>query len=243
MAKRISSLSEIILFENEHLMVVNKPPHLSSLDERSGGTYNLLGLARKYVSTAQLCHRLDKETSGALVIAKTSETYRHISLQFQNRQVRKLYHAVVSGVLSFGNEEMEIQLPLTAIKGKARIDKHKGKPAVTIVRPKENFRHFTLCECQPLTGRFHQIRIHLSAVKAPIVSDILYDGTLPMLSKLKRKYHHGQEKEERPIMQRVALHAHTLEFTDPEAKAIAVEAPYPDDFATLMKLLRKYDSL
>jgi 23S rRNA pseudouridine955/2504/2580 synthase len=78
--------SQIILFENDSFLIVNKPPFLSTLEDRQD-PLNLLALARNYVPTAQVCHRLDKETSGALTIAKSPEAYRHLSIQFENRQV------------------------------------------------------------------------------------------------------------------------------------------------------------
>src|SRR5690242_14692262 len=92
-----------ILFEDDDFILVNKPPFISTLEDRSG-RQNLLALARGYVSTAQMCHRLDKDTSGVLAIAKNPEAYRHLNMQFEHREVGKVYHAVVDGIHNFKDE-------------------------------------------------------------------------------------------------------------------------------------------
>ena len=97
---------DLIVFENEDFIVVNKPPFLATLEDRALNATNLLKLAKQYHPDAQACHRLDKETSGALAIAKNPEAYRHLSMQFENREVDKLYHAVVQGVHKF--EDLEV---------------------------------------------------------------------------------------------------------------------------------------
>ena len=87
---KVPKFADLILFENDDVIVVNKPPFISSLDEREGGEINMLRLAKQYSDDAQICHRLDKETSGALIIAKNPEAYRHVSIQFEKRQVKKV---------------------------------------------------------------------------------------------------------------------------------------------------------
>jgi 23S rRNA pseudouridine955/2504/2580 synthase len=87
--------------KNDDIIVVNKPPFISSLDEREGGEINMLRLAKQYTEDAQICHRLDKETSGALIIAKNPEAYRAVSMQFERRKVKKVYHAVIDGTHVF----------------------------------------------------------------------------------------------------------------------------------------------
>ncbi|MGE8430323.1 MAG: pseudouridine synthase, partial [Sphingobacterium sp.] len=90
---KFPKFSELIIHEDENLIVINKPPFIASLDEREGGEVNILRLAKKYHPDAQVCHRLDKETSGILLIAKNPETYRTISIAFEKRKVNKIYHA------------------------------------------------------------------------------------------------------------------------------------------------------
>src|ERR1700710_1846312 len=98
---KFPKFADLILFEDDDIIVVNKPPFISTLDEREGGEVNMLRLARAHYEDAQICHRLDKETSGALIIAKNPEAYRLVSMQFERRKVKKVYHAVIEGTHVF----------------------------------------------------------------------------------------------------------------------------------------------
>ncbi|MFN3404193.1 MAG: RluA family pseudouridine synthase [Cytophagaceae bacterium] len=231
---------DLIIFENEDYILINKPPYLSTLEDRIYGASNVLALSREYNPDARVCHRLDKETSGVLAIAKNDAAYRHLSIQFEDRQVKKLYHAVVHGVHQF--EGVDVYLPILALSdGTVKIDKQKGKIAETIFNTIEVFSKHTLVECFPITGRMHQIRIHLNCLKAPIVSDVQYGGEYLYLSSLKKKkFNLKKDTEEQPVMKRVALHAYGLEFEDLNGKPLSVTAEYPKDFDVLVKQLRKY---
>ncbi|HAZ25026.1 MAG TPA: RNA pseudouridine synthase, partial [Algoriphagus sp.] len=110
---------KLILFENEDYLVINKPPYLSSLDDRHEAQ-NILDLAKMHTADAQLCHRLDKETSGCLVIAKNPEAYRHTAIQFENRKVDKIYHAVVEGIREYEHLTVDRNL-LASAKGVAKV--------------------------------------------------------------------------------------------------------------------------
>lgn len=231
---------DLILFENEDYIVINKPAHVPSINERTADkSVSILRLAKEYSHDAQVAHRLDKETSGALAIAKNPEAYRHLSMQFEHREVTKRYHAVVNGVHDF--DSISVFLPIAPMKdGTAvKIDRQKGKPAETVFFTLKAFRKHTLVECIPITGRMHQIRIHLQCLKAPIVCDPTYGGANIYLSELKRNFNLKKDTEELPIMQRVALHAYSLSFQLMNGEAIKVEAPYPKDFGVLVKLLEK----
>ena len=177
---------DLILFEDDDFVVINKPPFLATLDERVGNAPNILRLAREYHPDMQACHRLDKETSGALALAKNPEAYRHLSMQFENRQVQKLYHAVAWGVHNFENKLVDRSIETTT-KAKARLA-YKGKPAETYFTTLEAFTRHTLVQCVPITGRMHQIRLHLMYLQAPIVNDTLYGGEEFYLSSLKKHF-------------------------------------------------------
>ncbi|RYD94544.1 MAG: RNA pseudouridine synthase [Sphingobacteriales bacterium] len=234
-------LADLILFENDDIIVVNKPPFISSLDEREGGEINMLRLAKAYTDDAQICHRLDKETSGALIIAKNPEAYRSVSMQFERRKVKKVYHAVIDGTHMF--EELFIDLPILNVgKSSVTISRQEGKRAETWFNSLKYYKYYTLVECRPVTGRMHQIRIHLATQRASIAGDEMYKGKPVFLSKLKKKYHLGKEQEELPIMKRFALHAYEVSFKLMNDEMITVHAPYPKDFETLLKLLDKFDS-
>lgn len=231
------NFKDIILFEDDNYIVVNKPPFISTLEDRTS-PINILDIARQYNSEIQICHRLDKETSGALVIAKNNEAYRNIAIQFEHRQVDKIYHAVVEGIHNF--EPIKVSAPILLLrKAKVAISFSEGKPSETLVRTKKAFKRHTLVECKPLTGRMHQIRIHMAYLKAPLAGDELYGGKIVMLSDLKKRFNVTKGEEETPLFSRVALHAYSIQFTNVDGQTIFVEAPYPKDFEVFLKQLEK----
>ncbi|NCD72023.1 RluA family pseudouridine synthase [Mucilaginibacter agri] len=238
---KIPKFADLIIFEDDNIIVVNKPPFISTLDEREGAEINMLRLAKAYHDDAQICHRLDKETSGALIIAKNPEAYRLVSMQFERRKVKKVYHAVIEGTHVF--DELFVDLPiLNTGKGSVSISRQEGKRAETWFQSLKYFKHYTLVECRPVTGRMHQIRIHLATQRASIAGDAMYKGKPVYLSSLKRKYVLGKDQEEQPIMKRFALHAFEVTFKINEETEVTIHAPYPKDFDTLLKLLDKFDS-
>jgi 23S rRNA pseudouridine955/2504/2580 synthase len=190
-----------------------------------------------YTPDAQVCHRLDKETSGCLVIAKNQEAYRNIAIQFENRKVDKVYHAVAEGIHEYDNTLVDRNL-LANNKGIAKVSKD-GKPATTYLNTIKTYYAHTLIECKPVTGRLHQIRVHLAYMKSPICGDVLYGGKPLYLSDLKRRFNLKQGTDELPIMQRVSLHAYSIGFTGVDGAPIKVTAPYPKDFGVLVKQLEK----
>ena len=227
-----------ILHEDEHTLAINKPANLASLDERDPDAPSIIRLAKKYNEQLQLCHRIDKDTTGVLLMAKHPDAYREIAMAFEDRRVEKIYHAVVEGAVQL--DEQVIDLPVLVTKsGKVRVERG-GKEAVTLFRTLEMFEHFTLMECMPVTGRMHQIRVHLASQNIPIANDVLYGGHPPYLSKIKRKFNLGKWEEEKPMIQRFALHAYSL-FLDTEHLNLDIKAPYPKDFEVFVKLLEKYD--
>ncbi len=236
------NFKDIILFENEDYVLINKPPYLSSLDERTQDKQqSILRLAKEYSSDAQLCHRLDKETSGVLAIAKNPAAYRSLAMQFEAREVTKRYHAVTNGIHSF--EGVSVYLPIAQLRDGTgvRIDREKGKLAETIFNTLKVYRRHTLVECMPITGRMHQIRVHLQCLKASIVSDPMYGGEEIYLSQLKSKnFNLKKGTEEAPLVSRVALHAYSLTFRLMNGEIITIEAPYPKDFNVVVKQLEKF---
>lgn len=230
-------LKDILLFEDQNFLVVNKPAFLSTLEDRSSPD-NLLKLVREDFPEASVGHRLDKDTSGVLVVTKNPEAYRHIAMQFENRKVSKIYHAVSDGCHDF--QEKLVNVPIEKQNdGHVRVAR-SGKPSETYFQTLEIFKQHTLIECRPITGRMHQIRIHLSFSKAPIAGDNYYGGKPILLSDLKRRFKLAKNSEEEPFMKRFALHALKIAFTDLEGKLIEAEAPYPKDFKALINQLSKH---
>lgn len=230
--------NDLIVYEDQDYVLLNKPAYMSTLDDRSG-ELSLIDMVRENLEDGQICHRLDKETSGTIAVAKNPAAYRHLSIQLEKRKVNKIYHAVVNGLVDFANELVSV--PLSALKsGIVRVDFKEGKSSDTVFNTMEAFRYHTLLECQPITGRMHQIRVHLAWKKCPIAGDEKYGGENIYLSRLKRNFNLSKGMEERPLMQRVALHAFSLTFEKMDGEKIKVESPYPKDMDVMIKQLRKF---
>lgn len=213
-------------------MLINKPPYISTLDDRIDNQ-NILTLAKEVVADAQVCHRLDKDTSGVLAIAKNPEAYRHLSMQFENREVNKVYHAIVDGIHQFENKLVDASI-LKLNDGTVKISR-EGKEAQTYFSTLQTFKNHTLVECRPVTGRMHQIRIHLRLIKTPITGDEVYGGKPFFVSSVKRGFNLKKETDEQPLVKRMALHAFSLEFALLNGEKTKIEAPYPKDFQALVR--------
>ena len=237
MAKSVS-FPDLILHEDEDYIILNKPYGIPTLDDRDQTIKGMLRLAKEYWAEAQACHRLDKETSGILVMAKHPEAYRHLAIQFENREVNKVYHALVDGLADL--KERMVDLPIFAMNnGIVRIDYEEGKEAQTIFNTLDVFKRHSLVQCEPVTGRMHQIRIHLSCIKHPIIADRQYGGKDVYLSELKKKFNLKKETDEIPLIRRVALHSFSIGFFQLSGEPLYVEAPYPKDMEALLNQLKK----
>jgi len=230
------NFADIIVFEDQNFIAINKPYDVSTLEDRDKTRQHILQMAKTYTSDAQVCHRLDRETSGVLLIAKNPEAYRHASMEFENRQVTKIYHAVIDGTKKLDNEMVDLPIFITK-DGSVRIDKAEGKESATIFNTLHAYNRYSLVACLPITGRMHQIRIHLSTIGYPIVADELYGGKDIFLSSIKRNFKLKKDAEEQPLMKRVALHAKSLTFHAMDEKEVTVSADYPKDFAVLIRQL------
>ena len=226
----------LVLEENEDFIIVNKPPYLSTLEDRNDPT-NLLALAKSIHEDAQVCHRLDKETSGLLVIAKNSTFYKYFSKLLEKREVTKMYHAIVEGRHELN--EIELDKPIYTGSNRSRIDFQQGKPSLTLITTVEIFKQHSLLACMPFTGRLHQIRVHLADAGLPICGDDTYGGTPIYLSSFKKNYHIGKNREERPLMPRFSLHAAGLSFVSPKGQNLTFKAPYPKDMQATLRQLTK----
>ncbi len=233
------SFADLILFENEDYILINKPPHVSTLQDRQDeGKQNILAMAKGYWDDAQVAHRLDRDTSGVMAIAKHPEAYRHLAIQFEKRKVSKIYHAITDGLHDFKDVLVDKGI-LPQNTAYVIIDNENGKPAQTIFNTLKPFKRHTLIECKPLTGRMHQIRIHLATLKASIVEDTRYGGTHLYLSDLKKKFNLKQDTDEQTLISRFALHAYELGFTLLDGTFQSFVAPYPKDIRALIAQLEK----
>lgn len=227
-----------VLFEDEHLLVINKPVGLvvhPGAGNSSGTLVNALLYRDASVSAlprAGIVHRLDKDTSGVMVIARTIQAQTALVEQLSERQVHRQYLAIVVGALvAGGTADAPIDRhPRDRLKMGVRED---GKEAITHYRLRERFRAHTALECRLETGRTHQIRVHMAHLRHAIVGDQLYGGAL--------KLPKGASDELIAALRgfkRQALHAETLEFNHPiTGEPVRNTAPAPADMLQLMKAL------
>ena len=223
-------------------VVINKPAGLLSIPDRFGVDIpNVEAFLRNKFGEIFVVHRLDKDTSGVMVFAKTPEAHKKLSMAFERREVKKSYMAIVEGAPI--DPEGEIVAPISEDPqkaGKMKIDQKNGKESTTKYRIAERFRRFSLLELNPETGRQHQIRIHCAFMGHALCVDPLYGKRKELfLSEFKRGY---KREEERPILGRLALHAQSLSFPDPDTGTILkYEVELPKDMRATLKQLRQHD--
>ena len=228
-----------VVFEDDVIIVLNKPAHLLVLPDRYDQTLpNLQAFLGDEFGTIFTVHRLDKETSGLVLFAKTAAAHANLNQQFEGRTVSKVYLAIVCGEPTEGKGE--INLPLSEGHRLMRVDKKHGKESSTQFAVLERFREYAFVEVRPRTGRMHQIRVHLKEIGLPILSDPLYgDGNAFFLSAVKPNYR--SEGDEKPLLSRTALHALSLHIRHPEnMQEVTFEAALPKDMRTVLKYLRKF---
>jgi 23S rRNA pseudouridine955/2504/2580 synthase/23S rRNA pseudouridine1911/1915/1917 synthase len=197
-------------------------------------------------SRVWVVHRLDRETSGVLILAKSDRAHAHLSQQFERGTVKKTYLALVAS--QDLRHEGVIRLPIGPHPdrpGMMAIRRRHGKAAITRYAIRERFRGYTLLTVRPQTGRSHQIRVHLQAIGHPLAIDALYGSAQPLLlSSLKPSYRSKVGVQERPLMARLTLHALALEVRHPtHGELRRWEAPLPKDFAAVLRNLRRYRGL
>jgi 23S rRNA pseudouridine1911/1915/1917 synthase len=229
-----------ILFENEEFIALNKPAGLLSVPDRTQSAPSLKDLLIEVYKEIFTVHRLDRETSGVIVFAKTAESHQYLSVIFQERQAEKVYFGIVWGVPS--SPKGIIELPMLEHPGKngMMVVNRKGKPASTGYEVLENFGKYSLIKFDLYSGRTHQIRVHMKETGHPILCDPLYgDGKPFFVSSLKRNYKHSEFEEEKPILGRLALHAAKLAFTNAQGVKFSLEAEMPKDLRALLSQMRK----
>ena len=231
-----------ILYENEGLVAVNKPPGMLSIQDRSDSAPSLKDLLQDRYGDIFTVHRLDRDTSGVIVFARNEATHRFLSRQFENRETEKKYAGIVQG--SPVEKEGTIDVPIMEhpTKKGTMVTSAKGKDSVTSYQVEENFGLYSLLQFTILTGRTHQIRVHMKYLGHPVVCDPLYGSEEPvLLSSFKKKYRLSkQEETERPLLSRLGLHAQKLAVKDITGEKRLFEAPLPKDMSALLQQLRKW---
>lgn len=236
-----------IIYEDDDVIVLNKQADMVVHPARSnthGTLVNALAFYADKLSSGLgefrpgIVHRLDKDTTGVMVATKNEGAQWRIAKQFERRQVDKSYLAIVHGVPELTADRISAPLGIhPRVREKYAIRPGVGKESITFYEVVESFRGFSLLRLTPKTGRTHQIRVHLSYIKHPIVADDMYGGKLVYPWQLKD----AETAVEEPVISRFALHASTLEFKHPTTeKVVKFEAPLPQDMQNLLDMLRKY---
>ncbi|MDB6053419.1 MAG: Pseudouridine synthase [Verrucomicrobiales bacterium] len=244
-----------ILFEDEALLALEKPSRLlTSPDRYDPNRPNLMKLLHKdlernapWVRPRKLtylmnAHRLDFETSGIILLAKNKPALVFLADLFGSEKPYKRYMAMVAGNGPVDEFTVDKALSPHPVRlGEMKIDDKNGKKSKTLFKVVEKFRGFSLVECVPLTGRTHQIRIHLKAHGTPILGDTVYGGPPLMLSSIKRDFRLKPRKTENALMARVALHATELRITSPATNTeVTIQSELPKDFRVALKYLRMF---
>ncbi len=242
-----------VLYEDDELAIINKPPDMVVHPARGNWTGTLANaLAFRFkeeLSRANgtfrpgIVHRLDRDTSGCILIAKDDVTHREVSQQFEGRTVHKEYIAVAVGELPRDSDYVEAALKHHP-KEREKMTvcdptDPEAKAACSYYEVLERFRGFTLVKVSPKTGRTHQIRVHLLHVGCPVLADRQYGGRSRFgLRDL------DPAAEDEPLIERQALHAHRLRFKHPrKGRWLEVEAPLPADLRRTLEALRVYRPL
>lgn len=234
--------SEWILAERSDWVAIDKPSGILSIPDRLGKERSLkTWLAERY-GNIYTVHRIDRDTSGLIVFARTPEAQQVLSTQFENRETEKVYLGIVAGCPSQATGRIEAPIAEHPARNGTMIIHRNGKSAHTEYTLIDRFPGYALLQFRILTGRTHQIRIHAREMGHPIVCDPLYgDGKPFLLSSMKKKFHLSKKEEtERPLLGRLALHAYQLSFRDTAGDRLELEAPLHKDMRAMLQQLRKY---
>ena len=232
-----------LLYLNDSLIAVNKPAGLPSLpDGYNLSAPHLKSVLEPVYGRLWIVHRLDRDTSGVVLLARSAQAHRELNSRFEQHQVVKRYHAVVCGCPDW--REKEVRLPLRPDgdrRHRTIVDEQRGKPSITEFHLLRSLGRYALVEASPHTGRTHQIRAHLAAIGLPILGDTLYGGQAGLFtSMIKPGFTCGSQKE-CALIERCALHAFSIDLPQPaSAENLRLEAPYPKDFKAALRMLQRY---
>lgn len=242
-----------VLYEDDWLAVINKPWDMvvhpakgnwrgtlvNALQFRFGKLSEINGPYRPGI-----VHRLDRDTSGVILVAKEEKAHRHLGLQFEQRRVYKEYHAITAGVLQRDSDYIERRITkhkYDKVKMAVTDDEEDGKDACSFYEVIERFRGFTYCRISPRTGRTHQIRVHLACIGCPVLADKVYSGASSLRL---RDLTDDPGVPDEVLMPRQALHAYRLRFTHPvTGKWMEIVAPIPPEFERTLAALRRYRNI
>ncbi len=239
-----------VLYEDEHLVVIDKPPGMvvhparghwsgtlaSALQFHFGPTLSVAG----GLNRPGIVHRLDRDTSGVILVARTDLAHHKLAKQFAGRSIEKEYFALTSGCPTLDRDLIDCPIgfhPRVREKMAIRHDDVESRPAQTFYEVAERFQGFAAVKLQPKTGRTHQIRVHLHHIGCPVLCDRQY-GHRSAITRGEIRRH---SSDEFVLLDRQALHARHLRFQHPfTGETLEIEAPLPADIQATLEELRKY---
>lgn len=234
-----------IIYEDDYLLAVNKPAGMIVHPARGQGSGTLVNALVYYCQGLSsgddqcrpgIVHRLDRDTTGVILVAKTDEAHWRLSLQFERRRIEKQYLAVVEGLLELDSDRIDGAIGSDPhFYDRYCVDPQQGRAAMTTYEVIERLGKFTYVRLLPLSGRTHQLRVHMSYIGHPVVADTMYGARKITVGQLS-----GDENTDF-IMARQALHAHKIGFKHPiTGRQVSLEAPLGQDFEDLLQLLNRY---
>lgn len=214
---------------------------LSIPDRHDDALPSLQKTLREQYGNIFTVHRLDRDTSGLILFAKNETMHKYLSQLFEQHLVQKYYLGMVTGQPAMASGTIDAPMAEHPVHKGSMVVHRKGKTAITDYTVMEKLGPYSLLQFQIHTGRTHQIRVHAKHIGHPIACDPVYgDGKPVLLSAIKKKFKLGKnELEERPMLNRLALHASRLQFTLPNGEVLALEAPLHKDMRALLQQLKK----
>ncbi len=228
------------VFEDSDYVIVDKASGVLSIADRENKSVNLLALLNDHYGRVLPVHRLDRDTSGLIIYARTKAAQSALSSLFEKREIQKHYKALVDGLPELTEGLIDVPIAPSSQSTKMLI-KPNGKESQTQYRVLEELGRFTLIELKLLTGRTHQIRVHMSYIGHPLAVDPIYGQRKGLfLSELKKRYNLGKEQSEQPLLGRLSLHSSKLAFVHPQTKEeMLFESELPKDMRAICNQLRK----
>ena len=232
-----------VIYSDNDIVVLNKKSGLLvAADRYDADAPRLDNEASKEFGKLYAVHRIDKDTSGLVIYARTAEAHKNLSMQFEERGVKKVYHCLVNGHPLWEEKTVDLKLePDGDSRHRTIVNPRGGKIAITDFRLIGNCGPYSWIEARPRTGRTHQIRVHISSLGLSIVCDPFYSGNQKpvRLSDVKRKWN-GNAEDEKPLLNRLALHAYSLTVSHPRLNhEITFVAPYQRDMEAVRKQFAK----
>lgn len=236
-----------VIYEDDDIIIVNKQANIIVHPARGNLSGTLVNALVHYSDNLSsglgefrpgIVHRLDRNTTGVMIVTKNDTAQWKVATQFESRNIKKEYLAILHGTPELTSDCIDAPLGIhPRHREKYAVRSDSGKPSMTVYEVQEEFRGYSLVKCKPKTGRTHQLRVHLSHIKHPIVGDDMYGGKVVYPWQLKDT----EQKVEEPVIARCALHASTIEFKHPSTEqTVRFEAPLPKDMRNTLELLREY---